>query len=94
MLKITLTDGHTTCHAIEIESISRLSRTHTPPGAKILIRNAKISSSCILLNPKCCTLLGGRVPALWEKWELAKNVSEHIRSLGNTTYILYKKNNF
>lgn len=82
MLKLILTDGYTSCQAIEISNISSLSRVQTPPGSKLLINNARIFSSCILLHPSCCTLLGGQVPVLFEKWELAKNMSEHIRSSG------------
>lgn len=79
MLKLTLTDGHTSCQAVEIGSVPSLSRTHTPPGSKLLVDSAVVFSSCILLHSNCCRLLGGRVPALFEKWELAKNISEHVR---------------
>ncbi|KAF2880973.1 hypothetical protein ILUMI_25189 [Ignelater luminosus] len=80
MLKLILTDGHTSCQAIEISNISSLSRIQTPPGSKLLINNARIFSNCILLHPNCCILLGGQVPVLFEKWELAKNMSAHIRT--------------
>jgi len=34
MLKISLTDGSTTCHAVEISKCDKLSLS-TPPGSKI-----------------------------------------------------------
>ncbi|KAF5302296.1 hypothetical protein FQA39_LY10335 [Lamprigera yunnana] len=76
MLKVALTDGHTICQGVEVSNINSLKRSHTAPGTKILINAAKVSSNCILLQPNCCTLLGGKVPALYEKWEVAKNISE------------------
>ncbi|KAK4886169.1 hypothetical protein RN001_002440 [Aquatica leii] len=76
MLKLMLTDGHTNCQAVEISNIHFLSSSNIPPGSKILIKCAKVSANCILLRPNCCTLLGGKVPSLYEKWELSKNVVE------------------
>ncbi|KAF5284577.1 hypothetical protein FQR65_LT02403 [Abscondita terminalis] len=76
MLKLTLTDGHTNCQAVEISNLNFLSCSNTSPGTKILINRAKVSANCILLQPNCCTLLGGKVPALYEKWELSKNLLE------------------
>lgn len=80
MLKLTLTDGHSYCQAVEMENVPKLSRSETAPGSKILINNALVVSSCILLTPSTCLLLGGKVPALHEKWELVKDISDQIRS--------------
>lgn len=74
MLKLTLTDGYSFCQGVEIESIPELSRNKTPPGSKVLLRNAKVKAGYILLQPQFCTYLGGRVPALYEKWEISKNL--------------------
>ncbi|XP_017783114.1 PREDICTED: tudor domain-containing protein 3 [Nicrophorus vespilloides] len=82
MLKLILTDGHSHCQAIETEQISQLSLNKTAPGTKLLLKNAKISSGYILLTPQNCSVLGGRVEALYEKWEVNKNISNHNR--GNT----------
>lgn len=80
MLKLTLTDGHSYCQAVEAESIPKLSRSETAPGSKILINGAPIVSSCIILSPGACSLLGGKVPALYEKWELVKDISDQVRT--------------
>lgn len=82
MLKLTLTDGHTSCQAIEISNMNSLSLSNTPPGSKLLLNTAKISGNYILLHPQCCTFLGGRVPSFYDKWDLAKQVSEQMRSSG------------
>nr|XP_023030498.1 tudor domain-containing protein 3 [Leptinotarsa decemlineata] len=80
MLKLTLTDGDTYVQALEIGLINAISRNKTPPGTKVLISSAKITSGCLLLNPSNCTILGGRVPHLVEKWEIAKSVQRNHRS--------------
>ena len=37
MLKITLTDGHASCHAVEVAKLEKISLT-TPPGTKVRLR--------------------------------------------------------
>ena len=37
MLKLTLTDGHATCHAVEVAKLEKISLT-TPPGTKVRLR--------------------------------------------------------
>ncbi|VEN38143.1 unnamed protein product [Callosobruchus maculatus] len=73
MLKLSLTDGDGYIQALEVKHIGSLSHKTTPPGTKILVTNAKYLSGYLLLSPECCTVLGGRVPSLVEKWELAKS---------------------
>ncbi|CAH1981201.1 unnamed protein product [Acanthoscelides obtectus] len=73
MLKLSLTDGDGYVQALEVKNIGTLSHKTTPPGTKILVQNAKYYSGYLLLSPECCTVLGGRVPNLVEKWELAKS---------------------
>lgn len=80
MLKLVLTDGETYGQAIEVSSINVIGVNKTPPGSKILIRNAKISNGFILLNNSNCHVLGGKVPNLYEKWELAKSVQNCTRT--------------
>lgn len=79
MLKLTLTDGHNFCQAIEILPISSLSCDRTPPGSKILIKNARVVSGYIMLQPNNVSYLGGKVPALYEKWELSKDALKNSR---------------
>lgn len=80
MLKLTLTDGHSYCQAIEVNPVSAISRDRTPPGSKVLVKNAKISAGYVLLQSNSCTYLGGKVPALYEKWEISKNLLKTARS--------------
>lgn len=85
MLKLSLTDGETYVQAIELLPLATISRNYTPPGTKVLINNAKISLGYLLLSPDNCTVLGGQVPALVEKWELAKSIKNTPRR--NCKYI-------
>lgn len=77
MLKLSLTDGDTFIQAVELSPINSISRNLIPPGSKVLINKAKIVSGYLLLTGSNCTLLGGRVPHLVEKWELAKSINRH-----------------
>lgn len=79
MLKLTLTDGHSFCQAIEINPISGISRDRTPPGSKVLIKNAKVVGGYVLLQGNCCVYLGGKVPAMYEKWEISKSFMKNTR---------------
>lgn len=79
MLKLTLTDGHSFCQAVEISEIPALSAHKTAPGSKILLKTAKVKSGYILLQPRCCTYLGGKVPALYEKWEISRSLLKNAR---------------
>jgi tudor domain-containing protein 3 len=82
MLKLMLTDGDTYIQAVETAPIPSLNRDKTPPGSKLLIHSAKICSGYVLLDSSNCSLLGGQVPALCEKWELAKSVKHQSRQNG------------
>ncbi|KRT80286.1 hypothetical protein AMK59_7358, partial [Oryctes borbonicus] len=82
MLKLILTDGHNHCQAIEIGILSFLNHNKTPPGSKLLIKKANINSGYIFLDDNSCVLLGGKVPSLYEKWEINKTIAKHTR----TTY--------
>ncbi|XP_044749317.1 tudor domain-containing protein 3 [Coccinella septempunctata] len=83
MLKLTLTDGETFVQAIETSNIPFISREKTPPGSKILLQNVRIQNGFLLLNQKNTKLLGGNVPHLFEKWELAKSVQHHSRNIAS-----------
>uniref|UniRef100_A0A1B6GAC8 Survival of motor neuron-related-splicing factor 30 n=1 Tax=Cuerna arida TaxID=1464854 RepID=A0A1B6GAC8_9HEMI len=80
MLKIVLTDGHTVCHAIEVETVNVLS-LNSPPGTKVLLKGESLAMShgLLLLRPSCVQVLGGRVTALIDKWELNRSLAKHTR---------------
>lgn len=82
MLKLTLTDGESFVQAVEISNIPFISRDKTPPGSKILIRNVRTQNGFLCLNQNNTKLLGGNVPHLIEKWEMAKSVQYHSRNVG------------
>jgi len=83
MLKIILTDGHSHCQAIEIENQPGLNLSKTAPGVKILITRATVRLNYIILSANSCKILGGKVPALYERWELNKNMSGCNRQEGD-----------
>ncbi|KAL3265880.1 hypothetical protein HHI36_010072 [Cryptolaemus montrouzieri] len=80
MLKLILTDGESYAQAIETLNIPSISREKTPPGSKVLLTNVKIVNGLLLLSQDNTKLLGGKVPHLFEKWELAKSVQHCSRS--------------
>ncbi|PNF29887.1 hypothetical protein B7P43_G09446 [Cryptotermes secundus] len=80
MLKLTLTDGHTCCQAVELESVPALS-LNTPPGTKLYLKNESLpmAHGIVLLKSSCIEVLGGRVTPLVEKWELNRTLAKHTR---------------
>lgn len=87
LLKLSLTDGESFVQALELSPLNFLSRNSTPPGTKLIINNAKITLGYLLLTSDNCSLLGGRVPALIEKWELTKNITNNQRR--NCKYLIH-----
>ncbi|KAE8751973.1 hypothetical protein FOCC_FOCC001136 [Frankliniella occidentalis] len=87
MLKLTLTDGHSTCHAVEMSRIPALT-FNTPPGTKILLKshpgeeNIPVSSNFLLLNANRAEILGGKVTHMYEKWDLNRSLAKHKRGGG------------
>ena len=55
-----LTDGRTTCYAIEYTPIPSLT-TAIKRGAKIAVQNVRVENGLLLLNPTNVLLLGGTV---------------------------------
>lgn len=80
LLKLTLTDGQTQYSAIEGEPISSIS-LDTPPGTKIHLKNGpiRISQGLLILTANCLSVLGGKVPALIEKWELGRTMAKFAK---------------
>lgn len=79
MLRLQMTDGHTTCTAVEFNYLSKLS-LNTPPGTKIkLIGIVEVKNGCLLVDDTNTVVLGGEVEHLIEKWELQRSLSKHSR---------------
>lgn len=83
MIKFTLTDGHNYIQAIDNENSTNLNQNNIPPGTKIKIKSGKIRNGFLLLDKNSFSILGGKVEALYEKWELSKSLTNHQRSAGN-----------
>lgn len=80
LLKLTITDGQTQYSALEGEHVSSLS-LDTAPGTKIYLKNGpiKISQGLLILNANNVSVLGGKVPALVEKWELGRAMAKYAK---------------
>lgn len=64
-----MTDGQTYCSGLEIEHLPMFN-TNIAPGTKVLLRNnVKTLQGMMSLTPQNITILGGKVAALYEKWE-------------------------
>ncbi|XP_029414424.1 tudor domain-containing protein 3 isoform X2 [Nannospalax galili] len=80
MLRLQMTDGHTSCTAVEFSYISKIS-LNTPPGTKVKLSGiVDIKNGFLLLNDSNTTVLGGEVEHLIDKWELQRSLSKHNRS--------------
>ncbi|XP_039964625.1 tudor domain-containing protein 3 [Bactrocera tryoni] len=80
-LQLELTDGQTTIHALELENISTLNM-NLPPGTKIYFRSERLNlmQNFLILRSSELQVLGGRVEALVEKWELARTMLKYAKS--------------
>ncbi|XP_034614273.1 tudor domain-containing protein 3 isoform X1 [Trachemys scripta elegans] len=80
MLRLQMTDGHTSCIAIEYNYMSKIS-LNTPPGTKIKLSGiVEVKNGFLLLDDSNTVVLGGEVDHLIEKWELQRSLSKHNRS--------------
>uniref|UniRef100_A0A8C8RHX1 Tudor domain-containing protein 3 n=1 Tax=Pelusios castaneus TaxID=367368 RepID=A0A8C8RHX1_9SAUR len=72
MLRLQMTDGHTSCMAIEYNYMSKIS-LNTPPGTKIKLSGiVEVKNGFLLLDDSNTVVLGGEVEHLIEKWELQR----------------------
>eukprot|EP00240_Pyramimonas_obovata_P014112 CAMPEP_0118949916 /NCGR_PEP_ID=MMETSP1169-20130426/50465_1 /TAXON_ID=36882 /ORGANISM="Pyramimonas obovata, Strain CCMP722" /LENGTH=211 /DNA_ID=CAMNT_0006896645 /DNA_START=17 /DNA_END=648 /DNA_ORIENTATION=+ len=71
MLRLKVTDGKMTAVAVEYRPVGQLN-SDLPPGTKLLITDAHIQSGIIMLQEKMMKVLGGRVDALLEEWEVQR----------------------
>ncbi|XP_038165908.1 tudor domain-containing protein 3 isoform X1 [Arvicola amphibius] len=80
MLRLQMTDGHTSCTAVEFSYISKIS-LNTPPGTKVRLSGVvDVKNGFLLLTDSNTTVLGGEVEHLIDKWELQRSLSKHNRS--------------
>ncbi|XP_070691966.1 tudor domain-containing protein 3 isoform X2 [Pempheris klunzingeri] len=80
MLRLQMTDGHTTCVGLEFKHLSKLS-LNTPPGTKVkLLGTVQVKNGLLLLDDSKISVLGGEVDHMVEKWELQRSLAKHSRS--------------
>ncbi|XP_071786876.1 uncharacterized protein [Asterias amurensis] len=80
LLRLQLTDGHTTVMAVVLNSIAKISMT-TPPGSKLKLQGCvAMNHGFLLLTDSNCKVLGGQVEELIQRWHLAKSLAQHTRN--------------
>ncbi|XP_071369154.1 tudor domain-containing protein 3 isoform X1 [Centroberyx affinis] len=80
MLRIQMTDGHTTCVGLEFKHLSKIS-LNTPPGTKVkLLGTVLVKNGLLLLDDSKISVLGGEVDHMVEKWELQRSLAKHSRN--------------
>ncbi|XP_043928821.1 tudor domain-containing protein 3 isoform X2 [Protopterus annectens] len=80
MLRMQMTDGHTSCTGVEFNCLSKIS-LNTPPGTKVkLLGLILVKNGFLLLEDRNTIVLGGEVDHLIEKWELQRSLLKHTRS--------------
>ncbi|CAK6965934.1 tudor domain-containing protein 3 isoform X1 [Scomber scombrus] len=80
MLRLQMTDGHTTCVGLEFKHLSKIS-LNTPPGTKVkLLGTIQVKNGLLLLDDSKISVLGGEVDHMVEKWELQRSLAKHSRN--------------
>ncbi|XP_061558542.1 tudor domain-containing protein 3 isoform X2 [Phycodurus eques] len=80
MLRLQMTDGHTTCSGLEFKHLTKIS-LNTPPGTKIkLLGTVLVRNGFLLLDDSKMSILGGEVEHMVEKWELQRSLAKHSRN--------------
>ncbi|XP_030017324.1 tudor domain-containing protein 3 [Sphaeramia orbicularis] len=80
MLRLQMTDGHTTCVGLEFKHLSKIS-LNTPPGTKVkLLGTVQVKNGLLLLDDSKISVLGGEVDHMVEKWELQRSLAKHSRN--------------
>ncbi len=75
-LNLTLTDGHTKVHAVEMETITGL-KPNTPPGTKILWKGGEVIKGKLQLTSHNTQFLGGEVLHLVESFQANINALKY-----------------
>ncbi|XP_048887438.1 tudor domain-containing protein 3 [Brienomyrus brachyistius] len=80
MLRVHMTDGHTSCVGIELKHMTKIS-LNTPPGTKVkLLGSVTLKNGFLLLDDSKVAVLGGEVDHMIQKWELQRSLAKHSRS--------------
>ncbi|XP_078683954.1 uncharacterized protein LOC144917602 [Branchiostoma floridae x Branchiostoma belcheri] len=80
MLKVQMTDGHTTCIGLEVAQVQQLSLS-TPPGTKVkLTGSIPISNGFLMLEGSNVKVLGGQVEKLFSRWDIQRKLAHHSRA--------------
>ncbi|KAM8709427.1 hypothetical protein ACLKA7_016261 [Drosophila subpalustris] len=81
LLQLDLTDGQASLQALELEPVPALS-LNVAPGTKIFFKAEKLQlmHGFLLLRQNEMQILGGRVEALYEKWDFARTMLKYARS--------------
>ncbi|XP_023178140.2 tudor domain-containing protein 3 [Drosophila hydei] len=81
LLQLELSDGQTVLQALELEPVPALS-LNVAPGSKIYFHAEKLQllQGFLLLRGSDFKILGGRVDALYEKWDFARTMLKYARS--------------
>ncbi|CAH1268515.1 TDRD3 [Branchiostoma lanceolatum] len=80
MLKVQMTDGHTTCLGLEVAQVQQLSLS-TPPGTKVkLTGSIAISNGFLMLDGSNVKVLGGQVEKLFSRWDIQRKLAHHSRA--------------
>ncbi|XP_061671079.1 tudor domain-containing protein 3 isoform X2 [Syngnathoides biaculeatus] len=80
MLRLQMTDGHTTCSGLEFKHLTKIS-LNTPPGTKIkILGTVLVRNGFLLLDDSKMLILGGEVEHMVEKWELQRSLAKHSRN--------------
>ena len=81
MLKVSLSDGSMTCHAVEVSPCPKLS-LKTAPGTKVRLNKGplEVAGGFLKLHEGAIEVLGGRVEPLVEKWLTAQSLAEFTRA--------------
>ena len=83
MIKLTLSDGHNSVQAVEMQPKIDKLNTSTAPGNKIRLKtDAEIPfvGGFLQLRNEHCEILGGRVETLAEKFEVQKKLQKFTRA--------------
>lgn len=80
MLKISLTDGKTTIHGVEVSKLEGIN-LNTAPGTKVKLADSiPVTNGFLRLEPGSLKVLGGRVEALYEKWDTSQKLAKFTRN--------------
>eukprot|EP00899_Mesostigma_viride_P020498 jgi/Mesvir1/2844/Mv13931-RA.1 len=81
LLRIRLTDGHTTATAMEFKPLPNVT-VDLVPGSKVSLGDVVVKMGVILLKPGSLTVVGGEVEELAQTWEMERKYGALARATG------------